>query len=92
MRSDRYTRQLIGVGLRAVYAVAELKFPEVLARLPRYDEVASACELCAIIHSDTEIMATLEPVLAYLDRAIEARDELVVRSRDTASLEARVTS
>jgi MoaA/NifB/PqqE/SkfB family radical SAM enzyme len=92
MRSDRYVRQAVGVGLRAMYEVAKLKFPEIRARLPRYENIAGVCELCAIIHSDPETMAMLEPVQQYLDRVIEARDEMSKRSQQAASPEARVPS
>jgi len=92
MRDNRYIRQVIGVGLRAMYEVARLKFPEIHARLPRYENIAGVCELCAIIHRDAEIMAMLEPVQEYLDRVVEARDEMSARSRQKAPPEARVTS
>jgi hypothetical protein len=81
IRIDRYTRLVREVGLMPVYAVAELKFPEIHARLPDYEELTGPCELCALIHADRQLVRDLEPVLEYVERVVELHEDMLSRAR-----------
>jgi MoaA/NifB/PqqE/SkfB family radical SAM enzyme len=68
MHGDRYTRLILEVGLAPIYELAKLRFPEVHAKLPELDPHVSLCQVCALVHADSQLMADLAPVLVYADQ------------------------
>ena len=76
MHADRYTRLILEVGLGPVYELAKLRFPEVHAKLPELDPHVSLCQVCALVHPNSELMQDLEPVLVYADEVFGKLDEM----------------
>jgi hypothetical protein len=69
---DRYVRVLFSLGLTPIYELARQKFPELLAELPDPSPYVSICQLCARIHSDTGVLAKLDPLLNYATKLLAA--------------------
>jgi len=77
--TNRYVRLVTEEGFNQLYDLCRFKFPELAKQLPDTSEYVSPCQLCARIHSDSNLMKTLEPVLDYADQVTKAVRKIAIR-------------
>ncbi len=82
VRQDPLLRMVRRLGWRPLYALAEQKFPELLAELPDRSPLLTTCDLCVLLFQRTHRDPRFAPLLDYARRLVDTLDALYLEASD----------